>query len=473
MNAESRGGPILGMRSLAGMSLVYALGGLAYKGVAVITVPILARLLTPAELGLLDAAAIMAGLIGLAAGLGSEQAVAWLQTRTPDERSLWGSAMTMVGTMGLALLLVTFVFDEPLAQFLTGDARHAGVIVASGVFGAVTGFTAAALNAVRLRGTPLRYAIGSFAVVLAETAVALTIALLVPQPVRPMVFGWAAAAAVVTAVLLVTHLPRLGRPEVALMRRLAAFGLPLVPMVAAWLIGDVAIRSTLAREADLAALGEYGIASRIASVVALVVTGLAVAWQPYVFRTHSLRAPIRTTHQAIYLFLALGGLGAVLIAMSPEVILVAAGAEYANAYRAVAPLIAGLVAFGAFVLMAGMASTSGSTGRIALAALTGAAAQAVLALPLIDAFDLTGAGLASLAGYLTAVLVLVVADRNIRGGGVLGPWAAGGAVVTLALIGAVLASTLPIWTRLTVLVVLAAAATLGAVLIRRRHQAAT
>src|SRR5687767_8428269 len=302
MNAKPSAAPTLGVRSLAGMSLVYALGGLAYKGVAVVTVPILARLLTPAELGLLDAAAIIAGLIGLAAGLGSEQAVAWLETRTPNEGSLWGSAMGMVGVMGVSLLLATVVFAEPLAEFLTGDAQHAGVIVASGLFGAVTGFTAAALNAVRLRGTPLGDAIGSFAVVLAETAVALSIALLVPQPVGPMVLGWAAAAAVVTAVLLVMHLPRLGRPELGLVRRMLGFGLPLMPMVAAWLIGDIAIRSTLARETDLAVLGEYGIASRIASVVALVVTGIGVAWQPHVFRTHSQRARARTTRQAIYLF---------------------------------------------------------------------------------------------------------------------------------------------------------------------------
>ena len=472
MNAKPSAAPILGMRSLAGMSLVYALGGLAYKGVAVITVPILARLLTPAELGLLDAAAIMAGLIGLAAGLGSEQAVAWLETRTPIERSLWGSAMAMVGVMGVSLVLATVAFAEPLAEFLTGDAQHAGVVVASGLFGGVTGFTAAALNAVRLRGTPVSYAIGSFAVVVAETAVALGIAVLVPQPVGPMILGWAASAAVVTAVLLVTHLPRLGRPELGLVRRMLAFGLPLMPMVAAWLIGDIAIRSTLARETDLAVLGEYGIASRIASVVALVVTGIGVAWQPYVFRTHRQRAPTRTARQAIYLFLALGGLGAALTAISPEVILIAAGAEYANASRAIAPLIAGLVALGSFVLMAAIVSASGSTGIIALAALVGAASQAVLALPLIDAFALTGAGLASLAGYLAAVLVIVVADRGFRGG-ILGRWAASGAVVTLAMIGAFLASTLPIWMRLAMLALLLAVALFGAVLIRRGSRVAT
>src|SRR5688500_20303368 len=99
MNAKPSAAPTLGVRSLAGMSLVYALGGLAYKGVAVVTVPILARLLTPAELGLLDAAAIIAGLIGLAAGLGSEQAVAWRARRTTDWGSLWGMEVALVGVM--------------------------------------------------------------------------------------------------------------------------------------------------------------------------------------------------------------------------------------------------------------------------------------------------------------------------------------------------------------------------------------
>lgn len=472
MDSESRAAPILGMRSLARMSIVYALGGLAYKGVALITVPILARLLTPAELGLLDAAAILAGVIGLAAGLGTEQAVAWLQWRTPNQRRLWGSAMAMVGTMGVAFALVVVVLREPLALFLTGDARHSGVIVGSGVYGAVIGLTAAALNAVRLRGTPLRYAIGSFAVVLAETAVALTIALLVPEPVQVMVLGWAAGALVVTLVLLVTHLPRLEGPDIALMRRLVAFGLPLVPMAAAWLIGDVAIRSTLARETDLAALGAYGIASRIASVVALVVTGIGVAWQPYIFRTHRAAAPHRSARQAILLFLGLGVVGALLIAMSPEVIRLAAGPEYSNAYHAVAPLIGGSVALGALVLIAGVVSASGSTRRVAVAALAGAATQAALALPLVDALGLTGAGMASLLGYLVAVILLAVSDRTFRRSGTLPVWAAAGAVVAVGLIGATLASTLTTGIRLGVLGGLVALA-LGAALLRRSGRTAS
>lgn len=467
MDAGSRGGSILGTRSLAGMSLVYALGGLAFKGVAVLTVPILARLLTPSELGLLDAAAIMAGLIGLAAGMGSEQAVAYLQTRTPNVASLWGSAIAVVGAMGAVLVLVAVVGREPLALFLTGDARHADVIVASSIYGAIIGFTAAGLNAVRLRGTPRRYALGSFAVVLAETGAALTIALLVPEPVLPMVFGWAAGAAVVTVVLLLAHLPRLGRPDVTLVRRLLSFGVPLVPMVAAWLIGDLAIRSALARGADLAALGEYGIASRIASVVALVVTGIGVAWQPYVFRTYRPETPHRTTYQAVSLFLALGILGGVLIAMAPEVILFAAGADYANANQVVAPLVAGLVTLGAFVLIGGTVSASGSTGLIAVAALSGAAAQALLAVPLIGAFGLAGAGVASLGGYLTAVSILLAVDRRFRVSRVTVAWAAGGAVVALGLVGAVLASSLPTAVRLSGLIGLMAAALLGWALLRR------
>ena len=63
--------PLVNLLGLARQSAVYALGGFAYKGLAILAVPLLARLLSPAELGLLDAAAITASLLGLVAGLGT------------------------------------------------------------------------------------------------------------------------------------------------------------------------------------------------------------------------------------------------------------------------------------------------------------------------------------------------------------------------------------------------------------------
>ena len=174
--------PLLNLLALARQSAVYALGGFAYKGLAILAVPLLARLLSPPELGLLDAAAITASLLGLVAGLGTEQGVAWMESRVADERQLWASALAMVGALSLLIVGVAAVAREPLALVLTGEARHGNVVLLAAGYGGVMAFTAAALNVIRLRSTPTWYAVGSFAVVTAEMVAALASCMAGPGP---------------------------------------------------------------------------------------------------------------------------------------------------------------------------------------------------------------------------------------------------------------------------------------------------
>ena len=398
--------PLLNLLGLARQSAVYALGGFAYKGLAILAVPLLARLLSPAELGLLDAAAITASLLGLVAGLGTEQAVAWMESRVPDERRLWASALSMVGALSLIIVGVAAFAREPLAQVLTGDARHGNVVVLAAVYGSVMAFTAAALNAIRLRSTPRSYAMGSFAVVTAEMVAALAIAWMVPEPVPWMVLGWALSAAAVTAALLWMHLPGLAWPDLQVVRRLAVFGIPLVPAAIAWLAGDIAIRSALARDASLGTLGEYGIAFRIASVLTLMVAGFAVAWHPFLFRGSSRHVLPNARSAMPPLIAGLGVTAMVISLLGPEVVGVVAGSDYADAAKAVPFLTGGMVALGMFTLSGGVAAASGSTRVIAVVALGGMAVQIALAQPLVQTMGLAGGGLASILGYGVAGLVL-------------------------------------------------------------------
>ncbi|HEX2281724.1 MAG TPA: oligosaccharide flippase family protein, partial [Thermomicrobiales bacterium] len=187
----------LGMLSLARRSLTYALGGFAYKGLALISVPLVARLLTPAELGLLDYAAVVAAVVGLAVAAGSEQAVAYLDPRsTPDDR-VWESTLVTIGSVAVAVLVPVGVVNEWLASLLTGDPENGPVIIAAALYGCVIALTSVALNAVRLRGSPRAYAITSFLVVAAEMAGAVMVALLVASPVTLMVVAWAGGASIV------------------------------------------------------------------------------------------------------------------------------------------------------------------------------------------------------------------------------------------------------------------------------------
>ena len=418
----------LSIGAIGRASATYALGGFAYKAVALFSVPIIARLLTPAELGVLDLAAVCASIVGLTSGLGTDQSIAFHERRLGRDGNVWGSALAMVAAVAGLLAATAAVLREPLSQLLTGTEQNAAVVAAAGLYGAVIALSALGLTAVRLISTPRTYAVASFLIVSAEMAGALLVAWLVAVPVPWMVLAWSIGAMVVVVPLLIRFMPRWERPRRATVARLLRFGAPLVPAAMAWIVGDVWIRSTLAREAELTTLGEYGIASRIASVLSLAVAGFGVAWHPYLYRSR----PIDVLPRAMSTFgpvvLGLGALGAVITVLAPEVIAIVAGPEYIGARDAVPTLTAGASALGAFVLVAGVVGSSGSTRRVAGSALIGTAVAMGAASLLVPSLGLVGAGVASLAGSVTATVVLIGSEPRLlkpRSAAVMGAAVAG------------------------------------------------
>lgn len=393
-------------------SLTYSLGGLAYKGVALLSVPILARLLSPAELGLLDLAAVLASTVGLAVSVGIDQSVAYHEPRSSSASNLWSSALSMVLAGGALAVVLAILLQVPLALLVTGREADAGVVAAAAVYGAVMALSGLALVTIRLRASARTYAVASFLIVTGEMTSALAVAWLVKDPLPLMVLAWAAGAGIVAVPLLIRHLPRLTRADPATVRAIAAYGLPLVPAAIAWLIGDAWIRSTLARGVDLTVLGEYGIAYRIASILGLLVAGLGVAWYPYIYRSPPEAVGERAARMLAVVIGALGAAAVALTALGPEIIDIVAGTPYAGARTVVGPLAAGTVAMGAFVLLAGVIGSTGTTGRVALAAAVGALAQCLAATLLIPELGLAGAGVASFVGYATALVAAALATRQ-------------------------------------------------------------
>lgn len=392
-------------------SLTYALGGIAYKGVALLAMPVLARLLMPAELGLLDLAAIVATLIGVVVSFGTDQSIAYWEQRSEAPANIWGAALALIGTGVVAGIALVLILRAPLAQWLTGSADAETAIAAAGVYGAVMAISALTLLTVRLRGVPRTYAVASFLIIGAEMSAALAVAWLVDDPVPWMVVAWSVGAAAVAIPFLVRHLPRVERPELTSIRRLARYGAPLIPITMAWLVGDLWIRGMLGRSSELALLGEYGIAYRIASGLGLLVTGLGVAWYPYLYRSSgdALGKALSLMPPAI---LTLTGLAVVIVLLAPEIIAIVAGDAYSGARTVVAPLSAAMVTLGVFVLIAGMIGSRGTTALIGLAAIVGMLVQMAAATWLIPSGGLTAAGIASLLGYLAATFVGVVVVRN-------------------------------------------------------------
>ena len=215
-----------------------------------------------------------------------------------------------------------------------------------------------------------------------------------------------ALAALICGLIVVRHELVLGysRRELGVMLR---YGIPLVPSGVA-LFGLALIdRILLSRLADIGDVGRYAVASRLASVLTLVVAAFATAYSPFLLSLHvddpdgerELRGRVLTYLATLLFMLAL-----VIGLFSEELIhIVAPG--YGNVAPAAILLLLGVAASGiGMVALAGI-TIARATGSIARHTAVALVINVAACLLLIPPFGTTGAAIGTALGYtvLTAL----------------------------------------------------------------------
>ncbi len=394
------------LKTLVGQSAAYLAGGVAGKALALVTLPILARLLTPGQLGVLDVGTGLAALIATLAIAGTDNAIPRFLPFVDQPTRIWSSALPIIAAIAVALGLAGFAARDFLAQLLLHDVRAAGAMGAGVAYALATAAFISSLTVLRLRGATRLYPMATTTTLILQMVGGVLLAFLLDDPLVAILLWWSLVSAFGATVIFVTQLPRLVRPDRQLTGRLLRFGLPLVPAAVAWTIGDLGIRSVLS-QGDLAALGSYSIASRLVSIMALGISAFSLAWMPFIFRLAggAQTAPM-FKNAALALMTVLGLVAVGLSALAPEAVAVIAGREYASGVRAVAPLSAGMLALGMFVLLSGASGIAFRTVDVAWVSVIGAVVQVGAAFLMVPTQPLLGAGVASFLGYSVALVLL-------------------------------------------------------------------
>lgn len=401
--SESRDGAL---RTVAGQSLAYLAGGVAGKALALITLPILARLLTPGQLGVLDVAAGLAAFVATVAIAGTDNSIPRFLPIEDEPSRIWGSALPIVAGIALAVALAGFVARDLLAQLLVHDVRAGGVMAAGLVYALAIAAFVSSLTVLRLRGAAKLYPMATTGTLILQMVGGVVLAFLLDDPLVAILLWWSLVSAIGAAVIFATQLPSPLLPDRRVMGRLVRFGLPFVPAAVAWTIGDLGIRSVLS-QGDLAALGSYSIASRLVSIMALGISAFSLAWMPFIFRLDGgAETAAMFKNAALALVAVLGFVAVGLSALAPEAVGAVGGQNYASGVRAVAPLSAGMLTFGMFVLLSGASGVAFRTADVAWISVIGAAVQIGAAWLLVPAHALLAAGAASFLGYATALVLL-------------------------------------------------------------------
>ncbi|MDX6768978.1 MAG: oligosaccharide flippase family protein [Elusimicrobiota bacterium] len=407
------------MRSLARETLVYGLSTVLGRLLNFLLTPLFTHLLSPADNGVVATTYAYVAFLTVVFGLGLDTAYLRLGRKEgkPDPRAFSTAFWTVAGVSVVFALAIT-ALSEGLAAPLEAPAsvlRCAAWIlaldaVASLPYAELRGAQrASAYASVRLLGLALnlvlcwffiaRMGLGVTGVFLANLmASSLSLALLIPVLLRRVDGG----------------------PDLALLRPLLAFALPLVPAGLASMVVQVADRPILGLFHDQAAVGVYSANYKLGVLMMLVVTMFDQAWKPF-FLQRAGRPDLDALMARVLTYFSAGAawvfLAVALLAGPAVTAPVFAGRSLIHPLfwggLPVVPVVTfGYLLAGLYYVMLAPLMVAGRTGAVAVATACGAAVNLAALLLLIPRWGMLGAAWATAAAYAAMAASVYLQGRR-------------------------------------------------------------
>jgi O-antigen/teichoic acid export membrane protein len=387
-------------------SLVYGLGGLVSRILAVLLLPLYTHYLTPADYGRIET--LVAGVtvltIVLRLGISSAFFRFWFDARDDDgRRTVLRTSFWFTMGASTAGLVAGVALAAPVSELLFGDTGDAGLVRAAFVL-LWAQMNYEQLTAVfRVEERSTAFVLASLANVFVTVGATVLLVVVLEEGPLGVLVGNFSGTLLVYAALLGYRREQLGLElDRGLLRRMNRFGLPLVPTALFLWLTNFSDRFFLVTLADAAEVGLYSVGVRIASAMVLLLTAFRLAWPAFAYSIED-EGEARRTYAFVltYLTVIASWTALALGLLSPWLVDLLAADAFAPASRVVAPLAFAAVAFGAYVVIAiGLGRARRTQFNWVV---TGAAAlvNVVLNLALIPPYGMMGAAIATVAAYVT------------------------------------------------------------------------
>ena len=289
---------------------VYGASNVLGQLVGFILLPLYTRYLDPAEYGVLAMLTIASAVFGGLASFGLPKGLLRyvIGNEDPGDRArLAGTCLSVVGLAALVLAALAAVVAEPLSSLLTGAAEHADLVRLTALqagLATVGAVPVSVLRAGRRVGAVAAVNVGRVVVQASASIVAVVVFEL---GVAGVVLGGLCGELLSAfAASVVTFRSQPFRLDQTALRRMASYGLPMVPhelqATALAVFGQYVVRDLM----GLSEAGLYGIAVRFAAPMTLLVSATQRAWAPFKLEVHARdAAPARTLGSLVTYFFAI------------------------------------------------------------------------------------------------------------------------------------------------------------------------
>jgi O-antigen/teichoic acid export membrane protein len=405
------------LRRLARHSVVYGLGGLVSRILAVLLLPLYTHYLAPGSFGRVEilTSASAVAVIVLRMGISTAFFRFYFDHKDAARRlavvrtSFWFT-MTMA-TVGLVLALV---FAAPISRALQ-LGHHPELVRAAAIgFWAQMNFEQIT-SLFRVEERSIAFALASIANVLITIAATVVLVVVFHKGALGLLVGNFVGTLSVYLVLLAYRREQLGLQfDRELFRGMQRFGLPLVPSaLALWAINFID-RLFVAGYKGQAEVGVYSAAVKIASVITFAMFAFRTAWPAFAYSIEDDRDAKRTySYVLTYLLVIASWIALGLGALAPWLTRAMTDPRYQRADKGIALLaFAGAVYAGYTVLAIG----SGRARRTQLNwVVTGAGAvvNIGLILWLVPRYGMVGAAIATAAAYVALFLGMTLYAQRV------------------------------------------------------------
>jgi O-antigen/teichoic acid export membrane protein len=395
------------LKRLGKHSVIYGLGGLVSRILAVLLLPLYTRYLSPSDYGKVETLIALTTVVGIAlsAGIGSAFFRFYFDSPEPaDRRRVLRTSFWFIMGMATLGLVVGVAFASEISQLLFGTSKDAELVAASFV-GLWAGMNWTQLtNLFRVEERSAAFVSASIANILVTVGATLILVVALDRGPIGVIVGNFTGTLAVYAVLVLYRREQLGLEfDRKLLRQMNKFGLPLVPSALFLWVTNFSDRIFLVKLADVHEVGLYSVGVRIASALVLLLTAFRLAWPAFAYSIEDDAAARRTyAYVLTYLVVVTTWVATGLALLSPWIVRwITSKPDYESASRVVGPLAFSTVAFAGYMVVAIGVGRSRRTQFNWI--VTGAAAivNIVLNLILIPPYGMMGAAIATIAAYTT------------------------------------------------------------------------
>ncbi|MDQ2984960.1 MAG: oligosaccharide flippase family protein [Actinomycetota bacterium] len=392
---------------LARQTLAYGVSGLIGPAVGILTLPVFARVFTRGEYGIVELGSTLLTVALAVADAGFTAAALrsyydYRNEHPTERRSVLFTALTAMISVSLALTAVGIALRGDISSWVFGSRGDTTIVLLLAATIPAMSLYRFLTETMRLRMQATSYLVMTAIDTITTSGLGVAVVLATDWRVKGLfaaaLFGHMLASAYG---LFVVRKGVIGPWSSYELKRMAAYGLPLIPStLSVWALALVD-RLILARLRDVAEVGQYAIANRLASLLLIGTNAFLLALSPFLFSLYSEdpeQEKLARGRTLTYLtfILTLGGL--VLTLFAKEVVDVVAP-RFSDSYKAVGPLALGTIAYGIATVLATGISLARRTLIMMPIPIACAAINIGLNFALIPPWGFIGSAVATAVGY--------------------------------------------------------------------------